>query len=114
MIPKQAIEQAIEGGWDGHWDNVLGPIKHLGDRNDVGWEVVALDSAFWQALGKALDYDKDVKDGGTVKVYEGTWVHQSFSNHFALGDDWQNIVHDFLDLILTDGDMEKFWADLLN
>lgn len=103
MIPKSAVEKAIEGGWLG---NTNRDLKVVIDRyNDVltkrgrviyykkSQERIALDPTFWQALGKALGWPEK------SEVYRrGKWLHQAVC---------------FYDLILTGGDTEKFWAEVL-
>jgi hypothetical protein len=61
-----------------------------------GWQEIALDPSFWQALGKALGWN----------VTGRQLAMNSKPN-------WQIWATRFYDLILTGGDTEKFWADLL-
>ena len=106
MIPKSAIEKAIEGGWrpnperttpvtiteTQHW---FGQSQNL----TLGYAQIALDPLFWQALGKALRWAKQVQS--------------VISWHKNEVPTWQNRAHRFYDLILTGGDTEKFWEEIL-
>lgn len=84
MIPKEAIKKAIEGGW-----------KY---KSGSGWTVIALDPSFWQCLGKALG-----------------WADNKLPvlAHEPLGYTRQKYAHRFYDLILTGGDTDAFWKELL-
>lgn len=110
MIPKQAIEKAIEGGW-----------KFRGYDFDIKFLVkkypyhIALDRSFWQALGKALGWgEKRYKQSVVATLIRG-------GNHRAhirmqrkpTPNRWKKEALRFYDLILTGGDTEKFWAELL-
>ncbi len=90
MIPKQAIEKAIEGGW-----KKKGYIDHYTD------EIVALDPAFWQALGKALGWKTN-----KLKSMEKQQPGDVFQH-------WYQRAMRFYDLILTGGDTEAYWEELL-
>jgi len=85
MIPKVAIEKAIEGGWNDRLYRV-----DMGNRSV--WthsEALVLDPAFWQALGRALGWE------------EYHWKHD------------RTTQHRFYDLVLTGGDTEAYWNELL-
>lgn len=125
MTPKEAIEKAVEGGWtckgeiDGKglgtptWkfqkSSVLTINKIIigfgGDpvRMSVGVDVheIALDPTFWQALGKALGWDK-LADGRNWEA-----------SKYGYMEVWRHHAHRFYDLILTGELIDKFWADLL-
>lgn len=112
-IPKLAIEKAIEGGWqDGqaldskrieitgmgyiriyHWDS--------SEFNAYDWQEVALDPTFWQALGKALGWPKEVN-------YPAKEIYQ-----FRCAATCDFHAHRFYDLVLTGGGTEAFWKELL-
>lgn len=111
MIPQQAITKAIEGGWKPKNTEITGNCLPVGNgwsfvqlrssledaRFFVVFSDIALDPTFWQALGKALGW-KEWKT--TALIYdELTWYYQG---------------RRFCYLILTGGDTEKFWADLLS
>ena len=95
MIPKNIIKKAIEGGYGNlkaHY------INNVGGMDIINYHSVLLDPLFWQSLGKALD----------IKFEE------SFYYDFVSFDkwDWQQNALQFFNLILTGGDVDKFWADL--
>jgi hypothetical protein len=58
---------------------------------------IALDPSFWQALGKALGWEKANRETRTE-----IWL------------EWKWNAHRFYDLVLTGGDTEKIWKELLN
>lgn len=97
-IPKEAIEKAIEGGW-------TTPLLRANPKADIAGlldtghfereqEKIALDPSFWQALGKALGW----------RLEDDKW---SSPRH------WRKFVHRFLDVVLTSGDTDGFWSELL-
>jgi|SRR5579871_4920013 len=95
IIPKAAIEKALEGGWKrANYSPGWAPASMA--ANIVVYQV-ALDPSFWQALGKALK-EGDLKE---------TWPNGT--TYYP----WQRIALDFYDLILTGGDTEEFWEELL-
>ena len=133
MIPKQAVEKAIEGGWRSnaikwslrdpkdekeslkftpasyqemekakkydHWKAwILVPVY---DYDVVSQELplIAIDPTFWQALGKATDPER----------YEGSEPY----NGEPMPRYLCKAMH-FYSLILTGGDTEKFWKELLD
>jgi len=60
------------------------------------WAFVMVDPLFWQALGKALGWKV-----GTDKRFDG------------YSYEWQHYAHQYFDLLLTGGDIEAFWKELL-
>ncbi len=142
MIPKTAIDKAIEGGWNMGGIATAHTVKHQGDRiyfengkskngtskmyTSYSLSTIALDPTFWQALGKSLGwkYGNVCECGGSIsdciinskrvigykyqcfgicgKFYEGINRHE-----------WDMNAHRFYDLILTGGDTEKFWEEIL-
>lgn len=97
MIPKQAIEKALEKSW-------ICKACIEPEKNYPWYEhAIALDPTFWQALGKALGWREEewhptrTYPDGSQKTWAGYMPH----------------AHRFYDLILTGGDTEKFWSDLL-
>lgn len=58
-----------------------------------------LDPLFWQALGKALGWEK--------------YRQPRKKNLIGLQDDWIVHAYDYLAIRLTGGDEEKFWKELL-
>jgi hypothetical protein len=127
-MPKQAIEKAIQGGWKqevllrpnceyeiaeltrpqgrtiGIWfrwtQRVNGKVVEKSLEILAG--EIALDSSFWQSLGKALGWED----------YEG-WTTCANCGQTLNNDCWKRKAEDFYDLILTGGDTEKFWEELL-
>lgn len=121
QIPKLAIEKAVKGGWrqfassdeeirvdltNNTWPMIWGTAPS-GLAKGLPVAVAALDPTFWQALEKSCGWDKmfteliDVEQDGGIAIMEHkveTWLHYARL---------------FYDLILTGGDTEKFWEDLL-
>lgn len=104
MIPKQAIEAAVVGGW-------------IQSQFSENWQLIVLDPTFWQALGKTLGWEKKmvVRVGEVIGNFVGgnKFVGQEmgFGMHYFNPEIYH--AHRFYELILTGGDTEKFWADLL-
>lgn len=103
----QAIEKAIEGGW-----KAFGIITNASEMNEESfknfwgyldrerrWQEIALDPTFWQALGKSCGWGKCAQ-GYHIHICEAL-------------NRWQREAHRFYDLILTGGDTEKFWEEIL-
>lgn len=112
MIPKSAIEKAIRGGWneevqswlkeaDGDW-NKLRSYQYQEMFGILEQYKIVLDPTFWQALGKALGWQETGK-----KV--GKFYSDKFYNDTIVVAKAQRLTR----LILTGGDTEKFWTDLL-
>lgn len=113
MIPKKVLELACEGGWELRGGFVPTGVTALPTGNpsfslrfedpdtkkpwheSVGWEEIALDPAFWQALGKQLVWDTVTE---TDQGFENTWEYNA---------------HRLYDLVLNGLDTEKFWQELL-
>lgn len=103
MIPQKAISLAIEEGWspipEVKFDWKIGEVKNStvyfpypkGGHLEAALAIIALDPTFWQALGKALGWHGN-------EYLRGEWYWQARQHH---------------DLILTGGDTEKFWNELL-
>jgi hypothetical protein len=93
-----AIKLAIEkGGYD----------KDIANSNQFSRErteaEIILDPLFWQALGKALGWGENA--GIKSSDIENTWLPLS---------GWKYHAHQYFDLVLTGGDVEKFWKELLS
>lgn len=122
LIPHAAVEKAIEGGWrlknqhipaDGDYFVALidngAAIKYqvqnkAGEPKDNDYANVAeiaLDPTFWQALGKALGW-------GLVLGWE-----EMYAPAENAAQEWYQNAFRFYDLILTGGDTEAYWKDLL-
>lgn len=67
------------------------------------------DPLFWQALGKALGWKGLVhkEDGVECALRGRDPVDFTYEK-------WQYHAHQYFDLVLTGGDTEKFWKDLIN
>lgn len=117
-IPEQAIDKALEGGWR--------PKRVIvGNHNESGYrsEEIVLDPDFWQGLGKALGWGSAVaciKCGhywlfGTIKcpVDGSEKLKDTKTGRDGYINVWHSYAMDFYDLILTGGDTEKFWDELL-
>lgn len=119
MIPKRIIEKAIEGGWKpqnigfpkGNTDltgfSVEGNKVIIGARSFVHYgkyeqqrdgefwvhaTQIALDPLFWQAFGKSCG-----------------WKPEPIADF----PKWKYMAKAFYDLILTGGDTDAYWNELL-
>lgn len=101
MIPAEIIEKAIEGGYKkGIFENETG----VDDILDLwGYESILLDASFWQSLGKAFGWNC-ICSGDMGGKHYGDCPHP----------DWKLKAHKLFNLLLTNGDTEKFWKDSLN
>ncbi len=95
---NEAIKLAIEKG--GYNNLTVSQMEHAKAGN-LREEFYVLDPLFWQALGKALG-----------------WEEQSFGYETSYGywegkPEWNYFAHMYFDLLLTGGDTEKFWKELL-
>lgn len=93
-IPKEIIEKAIEGNYEGLTQHDLDTDNY----NAETWYKIALDPSFWQALFpyNALDGHDD-RECNCLKRYE-----------------WKEEAHNFYDLVLTEGDTDAFWHEILS
>lgn len=99
---NEAIKLAIEkGGYDIHASNIV-PDRYL------ELEIVQ-DSKFWQALGKALGW----KDKVVVGIKKGEPDRKGKVLHFEYNGEWLQEALHYHELLLTGGDTEKFWKELL-
>jgi hypothetical protein len=103
MIIQEAIKKAIEGGWRaGTWKNYDCEVKSCCldciDRETGAviersqFEVIFLDSSFWQSLGNALgwknrEYDMSTVGRGAAHVQQFKWKSKwhRFIDHLADG-----------------------------
>lgn len=99
---NKAIKLAIEKGGYVADELLAEKLKVGGNIFKVEIYPVILDPLFWQALGKALGWGGD----GSLRSsdLEDYWIPISGPKYFA---------HQHLDLLLTSGDTEKFWKELL-
>jgi len=104
-IPEKALELARQGGWD------------VTDGHGY-FEAIALDKDFWIGLSKALGWEKKmvVRVGAVIGNFVGG--DKFVGEEMGFGMDYFNpeiyYAHRFYDLILTGGDTEKFWEEILN
>lgn len=92
---NEAIKLAIEGGYN---DTVL-QFGQIHEKDNMG-RMLVLDPLFWQALGKALGKEnEDYTDDPFADWKYWEW--------------WKGAAHHYCDFVLTGGDTEKFWSDLL-
>jgi hypothetical protein len=88
---NEAIKLAIEkGGYNLLGDSTIGRFTRYCKAE------VIQDPLFWQALGKALRWESNYqrKRGG----YHFAWLHNAIQYH---------------EMVLTDGDTDTFWKELL-
>lgn len=90
QIPKEVIKRAVAGGWQNQSNT---PISLVTGHTEQ-WERVALDPTFWQALGKALGWEK-------LETNSAEWF------------EWSENAHRFYDLNLQGQDTTAFWESLL-
>jgi hypothetical protein len=91
---EKAIKLAIEkGGYDQMWEGT--------HQNTIE---LMLDPLFWQALGRALGWSETHNRGKEVI---------GFDDREKLVDVWLYHALRCHELVLTGGDQEKFWKDLL-
>ncbi len=125
MIPKQAIEKAVEGGWQ-QWANGTSPsgedLAASIDNAIFDWPITALDPTFWQALGKTLGWEKKMVVRRGMVIGNFGWESPDknirfYGEEMGAGMDYMNpwvyYAHRFYDLILTGGDTDKFWQEIL-
>lgn len=117
--------------WDIEAPNIL-VVRRVrigfgGDPSPVKFEIslaeIALDPLFWQSLGKALGWNIEIHDGCCTVCGEPMPEGETMFNfHGYSGNcpkpplksrEWNKEAHRFYDLILTGGDTEKFWEELL-
>lgn len=87
MIPNKAYALARSVGW-----------KPKDEEIDA-WQVDALDPTFFQALGKVLGWGNNAKK---IELVELNREKLAFIH-----------AHKFFELVLTGGDLEQYWRDLL-
>lgn len=114
---NEAIKLAIEkGGYEPQVENKLslylmsnGEIADIENHEMYAVEDVIdtkaflLDPQFWQALGKALGWNRDYKIG----------IQHIVGQSWMIIPAWQYWANHYFNLILTGGDTEAFWKELL-
>jgi hypothetical protein len=117
---NQAIKLAKEYGWEG--------VTFWNCETSKDYEHAIIDPLFWQALGKALGQDDMVVC--TIKPPLNRFIRQLQRLGFTYDriEGWKDVeelmeitetwwkhhAHQYLDLVLTGGDTEKFWKELLS
>lgn len=81
------------------------PIDWIVKHWSTGVNEMLLDPLFWQALGKALGWTFD----GKFSRFSETMTFGEFEKRH-----WKTHAHQYFDLVLTGGNTEKFWKELLN
>lgn len=119
---NEAIKLAVEkGGYDWKIFELGGNYFIQGTDIRMHTSDIILDNQFWQALGKALgwnehkwehthargsEYDELVcKNCDLLKKYIRKDICSVKQNKYA---------HQYFDLVLTGGDTERFWKELLS
>ncbi len=95
-IPKEVIDKAKEGGWK---PSGLDLYK-VGNVDAINKYRVVLSPEFWIALGKALNKNE-------------SYLSPLYGCDDVEGDWWWGIAMRFYDLILTGGDTDAFWQEIL-
>ena len=109
---NEAIKLAIEkGGLD---VSQVVPLSLWAGKQ--GWAKLATEQMFvtshlfWQAVGKALEWEERYK-------YYLSFVENECcgcsGGIYDIKPEWQYHAHQYFDLVLTGGSTEKFWKDLL-
>lgn len=99
---ENAIRDAVEKGW------VAGSNPETKDPMMQSMYRTFLDPAFWQALGKARGWGKNIYSGVMHHLDEGDKL---------VTDKWEMPVyqyqwHHFIDHLASGGDAESFFATL--
>jgi hypothetical protein len=103
VIPQRALELATHGGWS----EFAGRPQKSRETTGSSWvpfEVVALDPAFWQALGKSLGWNESFFDRHASAHDMAAYYHT---------EAWLMFAHNFCDLIYQGQSTEEFWKELL-
>jgi len=104
---KKAIKLAIEkGGYD---SNPTGYNKLKADSpryTDRQRNSCVLDPEFWRSLGKALGWKDTFFKWEIWNKEEGLPGYTNIHN-------WERHALDYMHLVFTDGDTEKFWKELI-
>jgi hypothetical protein len=130
MIPKEIIEKAIEGGYAPepyrHRQFIRTSRKtyqHLQTSGaSMPYSEIILDPLFWQSLGKALEWkeknkhhiDNEKRPALRCTLCNGKPMVGDGYCSFSYSDEWKEKALCFFDLLLTNGDTEKFWEDLVS
>lgn len=96
----------MKQGWKPSFTSESVSHHWFGKSNNqtISLAVTALDPLFWQSLGKALEWERYNRCPACSRVPSPA------SGPF---DEWHYHALYFYDLILTGGDTQAFWDDLL-
>ena len=117
-IPKKIIELAVEGEWKPWWLGKPVKVSHsfieVLEKEAVvyqWWQEIALDPLFWQALGNRLMWSEK----GALEIFEKNEKVKTIHKRFEVSATplWKHYAFEFYNLILTNGDTEYFWEELL-
>lgn len=82
---------------------------------------MVLEPEFWQSLSKALGWGCNCQNGneyfGPDETGDPIWGPCAVcvsDGQYVPAKDWKDMAHQYLDLVLTGGDVEAFWKGLLN
>lgn len=118
MTIQQAIEKAVEGGY--HRGQIgTSPIVEIncdfaitetkGERNHYGLAWVWLDPLFWQSIGKAMGWSKEL-------VCARCGLHGCdncyFENRWVIQQEWLYQWHRFVDALAEGKSAEDFFKEL--
>jgi hypothetical protein len=118
---NEAIKLAIEkGGYQAWWTvykykfesnfiEVEVP-ENLPIHSDVLFAEITQQARFWQALGKAKKWDKPIWD--CKKNYPYARCDNKFCT-YAGWEDIHQVYLNYMDVIWSSGDTEKFWKELI-
>ena len=118
-ILQDILELAFQGGY---------PYRDDPDGNPYTEEDhyrIVCSQEFWVSLGKALGWEKStvtfkVKKKEISAVSRKGTIYYTRDAHTITRPvrnakmKWKRIAREFFDLLLTGGDTEKFWADLIS
>lgn len=124
MIPKRAIELAREAGFahgtllgmkcvEVEDDNVVFSDGQ-GTTCTLRLSQIALTPSFWVALGKALGWEGKYRETIVGVGHAADGLSAEVKKVRSKNEVWFDTAHRFYDLILTGGDTEKFWADIIS
>ncbi len=101
MIPEHIVKLAMENGYKNLTHNFIKIEKR---HNQA---VMALDPLFWQALGKAKKWYEKYD-----AIKEKTYALTGGLNMPKAMYEWRRQSSKFFDLLMTNGDITVFWANL--
>lgn len=133
-IPKKIIELAIEGGYGIQVRPYIKPLitdwsicddemkGRSGDYNKSIFafierecleEKIILDPLFWQALGRSCGWGWECEECGAESLGRDSFHCLRCQKIVRLKATWGVTAHRFYQQVLTSGDTEKFWEEIL-